>query len=161
MYKCNLIWLMFDSDIATAWFIEYMSLSAIHSTRPTWWQASWLYQIHRQVLKYLLYYVRKWIVDICNAMSHQKSDFDEWWRKWSCECEANWFVLKQSKKNSCEIQNLMIPNFNHRLNACCWRTCSKSVCVNLIQRELTFWLNNILFFSVRSCTRWYNNCCAK
>lgn len=161
MYKRHKLWLMSDSDIATAWFCKHLSLSSIHCTRSTWWQKTRLYQIHWQMRLYLLLVVRKWDSDICNKLNNQKSDFDEWWRKWSCECETNWCILKQSKKDCCEIQDLKLPNINHRLNACCWRTCSKSVCVNLIQRELTFWLNNILFFSVRSCTRWHNNWYAK
>lgn len=160
MYKCNLIWLMFDSDIATAWFIEYLSLSAIHSTRPTWWQASWLYQIYWQMWLHLLSYEWKWDSDICNAMNIEKSDSDEWWRKWSCECETNRCFLIQPKKDSCEIQNRKRASFNHRLNACCWRTCSKSIFIKLIQCFLTDRLNNILFFCVCSCTRWHNNCCA-
>lgn len=153
MYKRNLIQLMFHSDIAESWFSLYLSLSSIHCAWSTWWQTFWLYQIYRQMRLHLLSDEWKWNSDICNTMNIEKSDFDEWWYKWSCECETNWFVLKQSKKNSCEIQNLMIPNFNHWLNACCWRTCDESICFNLIQCELTFWLNNILFHSVRSCTR--------
>lgn len=161
MYKRNLIWLKSNQNTSKSWFIEYMSLSAVHCTKPTRWQAFWLYQIHRQMLKHLLLDVRKWDSDICNKLNNQKSDFDEWWYKSSCECEANWCILKQSKKDCCEIQNRKCTSFNHRLNACYWRTCSESICFNLIQCELTFWLNNILFFSVRSCTRWHNNCCAK
>lgn len=160
MYKRNLIWLKSNQNTSKSWFIEYMSLSAVHCTKPTWWQAFWLYQIYRQMLKHLLLDVRKWDSDICNSMSNQESHTHKWWRKWSCECEANRCILKQLEENCCEIQDLMIPNINHRLNACCWRTCSESIFIKLIQCELTFRRNNILFFCVRSCTRWHNNCCA-
>lgn len=160
MYKRNILWMMFHSDIAESWFSLYLSLSSIHCAWSTWWQTFWLYQIYRQMRLHLLSDKWKRNSDICNAMNIEKSDFDEWWRKWSCECETNRCFLIQPKKDCCEIQNRKRTSFNHRLNACCWRTCSKSVCVNLIQCQLTFWLNNILFFSVRSCTRWHNNCCA-
>ena len=160
MYKRNKLWLMSDSDIATAWFCKHLSLSSIHCTRSTWWQKTRLYQIHWQMRLYLLLDVRKWNLDICNAMSDKKSDIDERRSKWSRECETNRFVLKQPKKNSCEIQNLKLPDINHRLNTCSWRNNKESIWNKLIWCQLTWRLNDILFFSFCSCTRWHNNHCA-
>lgn len=154
MYKRHKLWLMSDSDITTAWFCKYMSLSSIHRTRSTWWQKTRLYQIYWQMRLYLLLDVRKWNLDICNAMSDKKSDIDERRSKWSCECETNRFVLKQSKKNSCEIQNLKLPDINHRLNTCGWRTCSESIWNELIQRFLIDRLNVVLFHNICDWFKW-------
>lgn len=150
MYKRNLIQLKFSSNIAESWFSLYLSLSSIHCAWSTWWQTFWLYQIYWQMRLHLLSDEWKWDSDICNAMSHQNIDIDKWWSKSESDCQAKWNILKQSDKNNCQIQNLMIPVKHFWLNACCSRNNNESIFNNLIQCELIVWLNAILFHSVCS-----------